>query len=274
MNRSLDEFLQQTADVLSGPAWSKYQIPVLAVAEVIFPRLLRLEEARIVHRTHPLRVLTHLLIALKERPPSETAVLALMISALCHDLAAIPKVTTSDVASAGDKDELERVRTRFRYVHEADGAIHMIQAIAAAEMVLREARRPFIGADVTEISYQVCINHDAPSRRRKLPLDPRTEAGDALSLFVLADGITMIEFGGGLESKVPVGPMVELWMKSKPMERAGVASQLNSAKRSLSSRLQAAFDLPQSTSLPSCFSREALGRLAGRYVEQWESVLA
>ena len=144
-----------------------------------------------------------------------------------------------------------------------------------ANQALRSAENPTIGADILEIAARVCAVHDAPSLRSPLPLAPGTAAGTALALFVVADGLAMIEYDGGLTSPVPVGPMVEPWAREEPVDRRGVAKQMTDSLKSLKSRMQAAFGLPKETGLSGCFALSpALADLAVSYAHAWADELA
>jgi hypothetical protein len=273
MMKSQEQFLEQLRNLLGPPVTARCLEVVLAIATIIFPRLLRLQRARISHRVHPLRVIHHILLGLEEKPQAEAAVMALLIAGLCHDLSALPKITTGDEKKRRSEKERGNLRNEFRLRHEAEGAIQMVEAVAAAEELLWESGQTPIGDEALQICYQICVNHDSPSRRRKLPLDPRHPAAEPLELFVQADGITMIEYGGGLKSDVPLGPVVERWTKGEAPEAGKVAEQLAESERSLGERLRTAFDLPATTPLEECFRSRAMGRLAVRSLADWQAEL-
>jgi hypothetical protein len=267
-------FVKHSNDLLCKYGWGSLTRPVQAVAEGIFPQIARLEELRICHPTHPLRVLEHVLLAVAEKPQPEAVVLALMIAALCHDTAEIHKVTTTG-ASANDGEHRRR-RILFRLEHEAVGATNLVRAVRGADAVLKSNGCAPIGLDVVQIAYQVAVHHDAPSREQRLPLDRRDLVGaaEALELFVQADTVTMVEYLPPLlRGYAPVGPMAELWAAGKELAPNDIKAQLASSGRSVCRRLRAAFGLPGDPGIERCFLAPSLGAVAARYLAEWRAEL-
>ena len=224
-------FVKDSSDLLAKYGWGALTRPVQAVAEGIFPQIATLERLRICPPIHPLRVIEHVLLAVAERPQPEAVVLALVIAALCHDTAEIPKVTKTG-ASPND-GEHERRRILFRLEHEARGATNLVQAIKSTDVMLKSNGQSPIGLDVVQIAYQVAVNHDAPSRDQRLPLDQRSPAGQALELFVQADTITMVEY---LPPCCGAAPRWARWRSSGPPTKSSPPKR---SKRSWLRRLGA-----------------------------------
>jgi hypothetical protein len=160
-------------------------------------------------------------------------------------------------------------------VHEAEGVIELVRAVVVANDALRSAGGTAIDMECLEIAARVVAVHDTPSLRSVLPLTPGTAAGDALRLFALADGITMLEFDGGLTDPIPHGPLVEIWARDERAERiTAEEEQVRKSLKSLKTRLQAAFQLPPETGLAGCFPHSAtLAALAVSYANSWANEL-
>src|ERR1039457_2926712 len=265
-------FVKDSSDLLAKYGWGSLTRPVQAVAEVIFPQTAPLERLRICPPIHPLRVSEPVLLAVAERPQPEAVVLALVIAALCHDTAEIPKVTKTGASPIDG--EHERRRILFRLEHEARGATNLVQAIKSTDVMLKSNGQSPIGLDVVQIAYQVAVNHDAPSRDQRLPLDQRSPAGQALELFVQADTITMVEYLPPLlRGSAPVGPMAELWAADKEFAPEKIKAQLASSAGSVCRRLRAAFGLPGDPGIERCFPITVFGGCAARYVAEWRAEL-
>jgi hypothetical protein len=270
-------FVKRTGDLLCKYSWGSLARPVQVMAEVVFPQIARLAELRICHPIHPHRVIEHVLLAVAEKSQPEAVVLALMIAALCHDTAEIPKVTASG-RSPRDAEHRRR-RILFRLEHEAVGAANLVRAVKSTDAVLKSNGCAPIGLDVVQIAYQVVVNHDAPSREQRLPLDRRGlagagEAADALELFVQADTVTIVEYlSPPLRGDAPVGPMAELWAAGVGLAPDKIKAQLASSERSVCRRLRAAFGLPGAPGIAQCFLTPVLGGAAARYLAEWRAEL-
>jgi hypothetical protein len=155
----------------------------------------------------------------------------------------------------------------------------LIKAVVAANMLLEGGGRSLIGSDALEIAARICAVHDSPSLRSRLPLSPDTQAGAALKLFVQADSLAMVEYGDGLSTPFPVGPMVEPWTRGEPwtggepLGKETVGEQAVSSFKSLRSRMRAAFGLTGGGLLRDCFPNRALGELAEKYASLWRAEL-
>jgi hypothetical protein len=274
---TLNRFVDEVALVCAKHSAHELVAPLEAVAAAVFPQLVRVEGDRITHRSHPIRVLDHLLLCLRDHadtPPPVT--LALGLAALCHDASTARKKSSTLVArSEGAARQLEEESRRaMRLVHEAEGVVELVRAVVVANDALRSAGHPAISTESLEIAARVVAVHDTPSLRSVLPLTPGTAAGDALRLFVLADAITMLEFDAGLASPVPHGPLVETWARGEPIDASSAEAQVRSSVKSVKTRLQAAFELPAQTDLAGCFLHSAtLAALAVTYSNSWASEL-
>jgi hypothetical protein len=252
--------------------------PLEAVATAALAQLVRVELDRITHVSHPIRVLNHVLLGQRDQTVTPRDItLALGLAALCHDASTVKKKSRTLVARTQDavrQAEEEWSRRALRILHEAEGTAELVKAVQVGNQLLRAAGEEVISAECLEIAARVCAVHDTPSLGGVLPLARGTKAGDALALFVLADGITMIEFSEGLRSPVPVGPMVERWTRDEPVDASSVADQMKSSLKSLKRRLRAAFDVSDETSLRGCFALSpTLADLAVSYASKWAAEL-
>jgi hypothetical protein len=267
------QFVSQVGDLLDRYGWARIAPQAQAVAEAMLPRIIRLQEARICHSTHPRRVLENVLIAVAEQPLPDEAVLGIVIASLGHDTAEIAKVTTTGAAREADKDDRERRRVLFRFEHEAVGAANTVGAVAASDAILKAAGLRAVGLDVLDIAYQVAVNHDSASRGRRLPPGPPLVA-EGLALFTQADTATMLDWlPSEVRGSAPLGPLAELWSSGAPITAERVRSQLASSEASLRRRLRAAFDLPGDPSVEGCFPVAALGAAAARNLAAWREEL-
>jgi hypothetical protein len=253
--------------------WARIALQAQAAAEVMLPRISKLQEARVCHLIHPLRVLENVLIAVAERPLPDEAVLAMAIAALGHDSADIPKVTTAGAAHTTDKVSHERRRILFRFEHEALGAANLVRDVGASDAILEAAGVPPIDLDVVYIAYEIAVNHDSASRGRLLPPGPPLVA-ECLTLFTQADTATMVDWlPPGERGSAPIGPLAELWSSGRPVTAEAVKSQLTSSEAGACRRLQAAFGLPGDAAIEECFSVAELGRAAARNLAGWRQEL-
>jgi len=275
------QFLSEISAVCSHHERAALITPLQAVGTAVFPQLLRVEEERITHASHPIRVLPLLFAGLVASPAVSPEVeLALGISCLCHDASAVKKKSTTGIkkgsASASSPEQLaneEESRRFLRMLHEADGVVELIKAVTAANALLKGDGCSPIGSDALEVATRICAVHDTPSLRSRLPLDLGTPAGAALGLFVQADSLAMVEYGDGLRTQIPVGPMVEPWARGEPLDKETVGKQAVSSLKSLRSRLGAAFGLNEHGPLRECFPNRALGEIAERNASMWQAEL-
>jgi hypothetical protein len=149
----------------------------------------------------------------------------------------------------------------------------LIRAVEAANVMLADVGLPLIRADCLGAAALIGAAHDYPSLRWPLPLVPDSGSGRGLSVFIEADGITMIEYGEGLKSETPLGPMVEPWRKGKVLDVETVGKQVVSSVKSLRLRLAAAFEMASAPPLLDCFRNQVLRVLAGSYLESWSAEL-
>ena len=275
---TLTQFLAGVTDACSANDRPSLIVPLQAVATAVFDQLVRVERERITHLSHPIRVLKHVCLGLRDQPATPPVELALGLAAICHDASTVKKKALALVARIQDptrQAEEEYSRRSLRLLHEAEGVVELVKAVIVANQALRSAGNPPIGADSLEIAARVCAVHDGPSLRSRLSLAPGTAAGEALAVFVLADGLAMIEHDGGLTSPIPIGPTVELWAREEVIDQSSVGVQMKSSLKSLKSRLQAAFGLPKNTGLSGCFaSNPTLADLAVLYARRWADDLA